>query len=99
MLTGTKLLEEVFSEEVLENLPDLREIEEVDGVTNWSIDFSYNSGWYNYYTVSFNYNGKKYEFEYQDHTSDNVCDSEVDVASFKECEEAVERTVTEGNHY
>jgi len=81
--------EEVFEDEIEENgyLSEF-EIEDVEGVTDYEDDISYNSGWYNYHEVTFKYRGKKYSFEYKSHTSDNVCDTEVLSGTFKEIEPA-----------
>ncbi|UGO46166.1 hypothetical protein PQE74_gp083 [Bacillus phage vB_BanS_Chewbecca] len=84
-MEGLRLLEQVFAEE-FENHGDfeLYEIQELDGVTDYDEDLSYNSGWYNYYDVTFKYKGKSYTFEYKEHTSDNVSDTEYFYGTFKE---------------
>lgn len=92
MKTGYDLVEEVFGEEAIDHL---REIEEVDGVEDYTENLSYNSGWYNYYEVTFKFKGKKYSFEFKSHTSDNVCDMEFFYESFKEIEEMITISLSE----
>lgn len=73
-------LETIFGEELLEEyggdiLHEIRN-EDVPGVTNVKENLDYNSGWYNYSTLKFDYEGNRYSIEYSEHTSDNVCDFE-----------------------
>lgn len=72
-MRGYKLLEEVFGED-LDDIFSLIRDGDLEGVTTVTESLSYNSGWYNYYVIMFDYKGKRYSFEYKDHTSDNVCD-------------------------
>ena len=72
-MRGQALLEQVFGED-LDDIFSLIRDEDLEGVSNVNEDLSYNSGWYNYYQILFDYKGKRYSFEYKDHTSDNVCD-------------------------
>lgn len=84
MKTGLKLFEEVFASEIEENEDfALSEIEYADGVTCHDENLEENEGWYNYYKVTFSYNGNKYSFEYSSHTSDNVSDTDYDYSSFQ----------------
>lgn len=48
--------------------------EEVEGVSNVKDSLEYNSGWYNYSLLTFDYKEKRYSIEYKEHTSDNVCE-------------------------
>jgi|SRR5690606_38089811 len=95
MKTGLELVDELFGEDEIFNL---REIEYVDGVEEYEENLSYNEGWYNYYEVTFKYNGKKYSFEYREHTSDNVADTEIFDDSFQEVEDTITITVEEYNN-
>lgn len=84
-MEGLKLIEQVFADVIEEyGQMELYEIQELDGVTDYDEDLSYNSGWYNYYDVTFKYKGKTYTFEYKEHTSDNVSDTEYFYGTFRE---------------
>lgn len=50
--------------------------------TNVKDELSYNSGWYNYSLLTFDYKGKRYSIEYKEHTSDNVVDMSWDFTTF-----------------
>lgn len=70
-------LEELFGEDedVWEIISLIRH-DDYEEATNVKDELSYNSGWYNYSTLTFDYKGKRYSIEYKEHTSDNVCDFE-----------------------
>lgn len=76
MRQGYELIEEIFGEEGLELVSELRHGDILD-VKNHSIEITDNIGWYNHYQVKFDLNEKRYVFKYKEHTSDNVCDSEI----------------------
>ena len=82
-MNGVELFYKVFedADEV-----ELYELEYEDGVTCYSEDLSERDGWYILTTISFRYNGKKYAFEKKEHSSDNVCDSEMLLNTFREVE-------------
>lgn len=84
-MEGYALFEQVFAD-VIEEDGELEfyQIEDIDGVTEYSDELNYNSGWYNYSIVFFKYNGRKYSMEYKEHTSDNVSDTEHLWNTFKE---------------
>ena len=99
-MTGKKLLEQVFAKEIEEHGElELYEIEDLDGVTCFDESLSYNSGWYNYYAITFRYEGKSYSFEKREHTSDNVSDTEWytdkfhEVVATNELEKAIDRII------
>lgn len=79
-MEGLELWHHLFEEEDLEPY-DLEDHEEV---TSYNEDLSYNSGWYNYYEITFRLRGKKYSIEKKSHTSDNVCDTEWLMDTFQE---------------
>ncbi|UGO50975.1 hypothetical protein PQE70_gp122 [Bacillus phage vB_BanS_Nate] len=84
-MEGMKLIEQVFAEEIEKyGEVSLYAVEEIEGVTDYDECLSYNSGWYNYSDVTFKYKGKTYTFEMKEHTSDNVCDKEIFLGTFKE---------------
>ncbi|MDS7057140.1 hypothetical protein NXG04_07560 [Klebsiella pneumoniae] len=84
-MQGLKLLEHVFAEEIEKyGDVDLYGVEEIEGVTEYEEELNYNSGWYNYSDVTFKYKGKMYTFEFKEHTSDNVCDKEIFLGTFRE---------------
>lgn len=88
---GYELIEEVFGEHFdHDDFYSLRD-GDLEGFELISDDLSYNSGWYNYYevTVKDTNTGKKYSFEYNQHTSDNVCDGGLLLGTFKEIEEDI----------
>lgn len=60
------------------------DLEDHDEISAYDENLSYNSGWYNYYEVTFRYRGKKYSMEKKVHTSDNVCDTEYLIETFQE---------------
>jgi hypothetical protein len=95
---GWDLVVEVFGE-VVEDIMDLRDIESISGVTEWSTDFLNEEGWYYYSKATFVYENKKYEFEYRTHSSDNVCDSDSDVNTFKEVPRDIWIVVAVKPHY
>lgn len=68
-------IEDIFGEDVeaFETLNDIK-YDSYEGVTNVENEIDYNSGWYNYYTLSFDFEGKSYEVKYKEHVSDNVDD-------------------------
>ena len=69
--------EEIFGEDVdLDEVLSMVRFEDYKGATNVKDELNYNSGWYNYSTVTFDYEGKRYSVEYKEHTSDNVSDME-----------------------
>lgn len=78
-MTGQELFEQVFGDEIEE----LYEIEDLDGVTNYDEVSTSRDGWYFENTYEFRYNGKKYAFEVRDHSSDNVCDTTYLMGSFR----------------
>ncbi len=86
-MTGQDLFEKVFAKQIEDedwgNF-ELHNIEEVDEVTCYDEDITGSEGWYNYYLVTFRYDGKKYSFEYRKHTSDNVCETEHYPDTFRE---------------
>lgn len=84
-LTGYALLEQVFGEEAEDF--SLGELEFIDGVTDINQDTIDVDGWYATILHTFRYNGKLYSVEERSHVSDNVCDSEVLMATFCEVKE------------
>lgn len=68
-------LEEIFGEDICldEVLGEIRH-DFFDGVTNVKDELKYNEGWYNYSSLTFDYEGKRYTIDYKEHTSDNICD-------------------------
>ena len=69
--------EDVFDEdEDLDEVISMIRYDEFEGATNVKDELNYNEGWYNYSTVTFDYEGKRYSIEYKEHTSDNVSDME-----------------------
>lgn len=90
-MEGLKLIEQVFADEIEKyGDVDLYAVEEIDGVTDYDEDLNYNSGWYNYSDVTFKYKGKTYTFEFKEHTSDNVCDKEIFLGTFREVVEELD---------
>lgn len=88
MKTGIELVEELFGEDYDDDIfYELRD-GDCEGYKLISDELSYNSGWYNYYEVVIENSetGNRYSFEYNQHTSDNVCDGGVIYESFKEIE-------------
>ncbi|UUV46037.1 hypothetical protein [Bacillus phage vB_BanS-Thrax1] len=84
-MQGIVLLNEVFND-VIEKYGEINmyEIEDLEETEEYDDSISYNSGWYNYHTVTFTYKGRMYSYEYKSHTSDNVCDEEIFWDTFKE---------------
>lgn len=89
MKTGYELIEELFGEDFDSSDPyELRD-NDLKGFELISDELSYNSGWYNYYKLTFKHikTGKKYSIEYNSHTSDNVCDGGFLTDTLKEIKE------------
>jgi hypothetical protein len=89
MKTGYELIEEVFGKDFdTDDLYAIRD-NDLEGYELISDELVYNKGWYNYYEVIFKdlKTGKKYSFEYKQHTSDNVCDGGLLLETFKEVTE------------
>lgn len=84
-MTGHELFEKVFAEQIEEYGEfEPHEIQDLDGVTCYDEDIDGSEGWFNYYLVTFRYEGKKYSFEFRKHTSDNVCEIDYYISSFQE---------------
>lgn len=64
-----------FEDNLEETLHEIRN-EDLEGVSNVKDELNYNSGWYNYSLLTFDYKGNRYSVEYKEHTSDNVSDFE-----------------------
>ncbi|HHB2481355.1 TPA: hypothetical protein ACORDH_002806 [Bacillus cereus] len=80
MKKGLELFEEVFGEDV--TIEEVRG-EEVEGA-EISYENEYHSGWWIYQDVIVKYKGKKYSFEYREHSSDNCCDNDCYIDTFVE---------------
>lgn len=68
-------LEDVFGEYWKEELNMVR-YDDCKDAENVKDELTYNSGWYNYSKLTFDFKGKRYSIEHKEHTSDNVCDFE-----------------------
>lgn len=70
-------LEELFGKnEDCSEIIDLIRFDDYKEATNVKDEISYNSDWYNYSVLTFDYKGKRYSIEYKEHTSDNITDFE-----------------------
>lgn len=82
MKKGTELLREIFDDCYDENLSMIMCEDTVEGVELISNKLSSNDEWYNYYEVVFSFKGKLYTFEYNKHTSPNVCETNIEYDAF-----------------
>ncbi len=89
-------LESVFGEdEDLCEVLNLIRFDDFEDATNVKDELNYNSGWYNYSILTFDFKGNRYSIEYKEHTSDNVSDMEylfdtfTCLGSVKEMEETI----------
>lgn len=64
------------NEDLYEVVSIIRNEQDFQGVTNIKEKFTGNSGWYNHYNLTFDYEGKRYTISYKKHTSDNISDFE-----------------------
>lgn len=64
-----------FEDNLEETLHEIRN-EDLKGVSNVKDELNYNSDWYNYSLLTFDYKDNRYSVEYKEHTSDNVSDFE-----------------------
>ncbi|MBK1611702.1 hypothetical protein [Bacillus cereus] len=78
MMEGAKLYECLFEDY------EPYELEEHDDVSCYEESLAYHDGWYIVTDISFRYRGKKYTFQRKDHSSDNVCDTEYLIHTFRE---------------
>lgn len=64
------------NEDLYEVISIIKNEQDFQGVTNIKEEFTGNSGWYNHYNLTFDYEGKRYTISYKEHTSDNISDFE-----------------------
>lgn len=85
---GLELIHAVFGEEVFEEEfgGDIQTLLECHEGVEYSQETDSVDGWYEYGRYVIEYKGRKFEMDYRDHTSDNVCDFTLNEDSFREKE-------------
>ncbi|HDR7066903.1 TPA: hypothetical protein QCW42_004009 [Bacillus cereus] len=94
MKKGLELFEEVFGEEI--TIEEVRG-EEVEGV-EISYENEFHNGWWIYQDVIVDYKGKKYSFEYREHSSDNCCDNDCYINTFMEIKKSYKLELSEDEY-
>lgn len=85
---GEELIHAVFGRAVFEGEfgGDIQSLLECHEDVEYSQETDSVDGWYEYGRYVIEYKGRKFEMDYRDHTSDNVCDFTLNEDSFREKE-------------
>lgn len=85
---GEELIHAVFGRAVFEGEfgGDIQSLLECHEGVEYSQEIDSVDEWYEYGRYVIEYKGRKFEMDYRDHVSDNVCDFTLNVDSFREQE-------------